>query len=133
MPRIITTSLAVIALAGMPFIAGCATIIEGDDQAIDVSSNPTGAACELTRQGERVGVVNPTPGSVFVERSKHDIHVACDKEGYETGQDVLVSGFEGWTVGNIVFGGPIGLVVDASSGAINQYPASVVVTLPPAP
>jgi hypothetical protein len=35
------------------------------------------------------------------------------------------------TFGNILFGGLIGVVVDAASGAMNQYPDAVTITLIP--
>src|SRR3546814_11002644 len=35
------------------------------------------------------------------------------------------------TFGNILFGGIIGVAVDASSGAMNQYPSSVTIALVP--
>ena len=35
------------------------------------------------------------------------------------------------TFGNILFGGIIGVAVDASSGAMNEYPSSVTVRLIP--
>lgn len=36
------------------------------------------------------------------------------------------------TFGNILFGGLIGIVVDAASGATNQYPDAVTITMIPA-
>ena len=122
---------AFVAISSLALLAACATIVEGDSQAIDVSSNPNGALCELTRGGERIGVVNRTPGSVFVETSKHDIIVGCEKEGFQDGRGVLTSGFEAMTLGNLIFGGIVGVAVDAGSGAMNDYPSSIVVTLPP--
>lgn len=35
------------------------------------------------------------------------------------------------TFGNILFGGIIGVAVDASSGAMNKYPPSISLVLPP--
>jgi hypothetical protein len=35
------------------------------------------------------------------------------------------------TVGNVLIGGIIELAIDASSGAINKYPASITITVPP--
>ena len=50
----------------------------------------------------------------------------CGKEGYQNGRGILNSGFQGWTLGNLVLGGIVGLAVDAGSGAINEYPSSIV-------
>ena len=63
-----------------------------------------------------------SPGSVTVERSKNDIQVRCVKDGFQDATAVIPSNFEGWTVGNLVFGGIIGVGVDAATGALNDYP-----------
>lgn len=111
-------------------LGACASIVEGTDQSITVSSNPTKASCFLEREGAQIGTVDPTPGSVMVDKSSADITVICSKEGYEDGTGVLVSGFEGWALGNVIFGGIVGVGVDAASGALNNYPSTITVTLP---
>ncbi|MDE0342079.1 MAG: translation initiation factor 2 [Deltaproteobacteria bacterium] len=112
-------------------LGACASIVEGTDQSIAVSSHPSGAICILEREGGQIGVVNPTPGTVRIEKSTEDIMVRCSKPGYQDGIGVLVSEFEGMTAGNIIFGGVIGLAVDAGSGAMYYYPSSIMVDLPP--
>jgi len=47
------------------------------------------------------------------------------------GTSVIPSGTEAMTAGNIVFGGIIGLGVDAASGAMNKYPDIVTVAMVP--
>ncbi len=73
-----------------------------------------------------------TPGVATVARSKDDIRVECNAPGYETAIAVIPSSFEAWTAGNLVFGGVIGLGVDAATGAINEYPNSFQVPMVPA-
>ena len=87
--------------------------------------------CELKRDGAVIGVANPTPASVTVDKSKNNISILCTKDGHFDGSGVAESTFEGMTFGNIIFGGVIGVGIDAASGAMNQYPASVTVVLPP--
>lgn len=111
--------------------SGCASIVEGTDQSVTVQTTPIGASCELKRDGEVIGVVNPTPGTVMVDKSKDDIAVICEKDGYQDASGTFSSGFEGMTFGNILFGGFIGVAVDASSGAMHEYPASVTVAMAP--
>jgi uncharacterized protein YceK len=108
----------VVLLAATLGTGGCASIVEGTSQTVTVNTNPGQAMCELKRGGMTVAVVNPTPGSVTVEKSKDHI-------------SVLSSEFHAMTVGNLLFGGIIGVAVDASSGAMNKYPSSVTVMLPP--
>jgi len=111
--------------------SGCASIVEGTDQSVTVQTTPSGASCELKRDGNVIGVVNPTPGTVTVDKSKDDIAVICKKEGYQDASGAFSSDFQGMTFGNILFGGLIGVAVDASSGAMHEYPASVTVAMAP--
>ncbi|MEQ1752843.1 MAG: hypothetical protein ABL973_01775 [Micropepsaceae bacterium] len=102
-------------------ISGCASIIKGSSAAINVTTPPvTGATCTLSSSQGSWQLVSPA--SVTVERSKNDIQVRCTKEGYQDASAVIPSNFEGWTVGNLIFGGVIGVGVDAATGALNDYP-----------
>lgn len=111
---------------------GCATITKGSSQSITVNSNPQGALCELTREGVNIGFVNPTPGSVTIEKDAAGIQIKCKLDGYLTTMDTLQSSVEGMTFGNILLGGIIGVAIDAGSGAMNEYPTSFNVTFIPA-
>ena len=111
--------------------SGCASIVEGTDQSVTIQTTPSGASCELKRDGQVIGVVNPTPGTVTVDKSKDDIAVICKKDGYQDASGAFSSGFQGMTFGNILFGGLIGVAVDAGSGAMHEYPASVTVPMAP--
>ena len=112
-------------------LGGCSTLVEGDDQTVSVITDPPEARCELIRGGAPVAFVNPTPGSVVLEKSQDDVSVLCRKDGHFDGMATLSSSFRAMTFGNVVFGGIIGLAVDASSGAMHEYEASVTVVLPP--
>lgn len=107
----------------------CSTIVEGTEQSVAVNTDPTGAECRLDRDGQTLGVVNPTPGSVTVSKGRQNINVFCSRDGFEDGAGTLPSEFQTMTIGNAVFGGIIGLGVDAASGAINEYPDSILVHL----
>lgn len=108
----------------------CATITTGSTQGISVISEPADASCTLQREGAVVGVVNPTPGTVQVSKSVRDLSVRCTKPGFSAGQKAVPSQFQAATLGNILLGGVIGIVVDASSGAMGRYPETVTISLP---
>lgn len=110
----------------------CSTIVEGTDQSVLIMSDPPEASCKLERQGTVLAYVASTPGSVTVSKSKDMIAVTCEKDDHLPGSAVLDSEFQSMTVGNLLFGGIIGVAIDASSGAMNQYPTSVNVLLAPA-
>lgn len=102
------------AVAGLTLVAaaGCATIIQGSRQQVGVNSVPTGAAV----------VVDGTPfgGTPVVARlarkSSHIVSITMD--GYQPVQLTITKSVSGWVAGNIVFGGLIGLAVDAISGGM---------------
>ncbi len=115
-----------------PFwLANCATVVDGTDQNVLVTSEPTGAACMLSRDGGQISAVAATPGNVNLDKSKDPITVACAKDGHLDTTATLKSGFRGTTFGNILLGGIIGVAIDAGSGAMNEYPSSITVYLPP--
>jgi len=122
--------LAVVAIGFL--LPGCASIVRGSSQSILITTPPTtGADCILTSRRGSWSVI--TPGAVRVSKSKEDVTVTCTKDGYEEAVASIPSEFEGWTVGNIVFGGLIGLGVDAATGAINNYPNAFQVRMTPVP
>jgi len=111
--------------------AACATVVGGTTQEVFIESEPAGASCKVDRLGANVGVVNPTPGRVNVSRSKETMIVGCTRDGYDLSNEVVASSFTGATLGNILLGGVVGVVVDAASGANNKYPDRVLVVLTP--
>lgn len=52
----------------------------------------------------------------MARRSHHVVRIELD--GYEPFAATITSSVSGWVVGNLVFGGVIGLVVDASTGGM---------------
>lgn len=126
-----TLSVAMLATVVLASLPGCATIIRGSSQAVTASTQPPGALCEFKRPHAPSVIANPTPQTVTLEKSKDDVTVVCRKEGYLDASSDLRSEFEGWTFGNIIFGGLIGVVVDAGSGAMHDYPQSMTLVLIP--
>lgn len=122
--------LGLVVMAGI-VVSGCATITTGSNQSITVLTDPSGAECRLDRKGSAVAIINPTPGTVQVDKSKDTIAIRCRKEGFQDTAGTLSSEFQGMTFGNIIFGGIIGVAVDAGSGALNEYPSQVSIVLIP--
>jgi hypothetical protein len=112
-------------------LAGCATVVSGTTQTIGVNTDPEGADCQFTRNGVLVGRVNPTPGTIQIGKDYESVSVLCRKEGFDDTAGVIGSEFQAMTLGNILLGGIIGVVVDAASGAMTKYPDVVTFTLIP--
>lgn len=93
-------------------IFSCATIIHGTTQDVGISSNPTGAA--VTIDGKPYGTA-PVTASL----SRKDNHVVkIELEGFMPYETTVTRSVSGWIAGNILFGGLIGLAVDAISGGM---------------
>ncbi|MEJ2205881.1 MAG: PEGA domain-containing protein [Gemmatimonadota bacterium] len=99
-------------VAAIPIFGACGTIMHGTTQPVSISSAPTGA--QVTVDGFERGV---TPVIAELKRKDHHmLRVAMD--GYEPFEMGLTRSVSGWVWGNIVFGGLIGLAVDAISGGL---------------
>lgn len=112
--------------------SGCATIVKGTSQSVTVNTDPEGAVCTLSRGGETVAVINPTPETITVDKNSLAITVLCQKEGFEDNTGTLASESEAMSVmGNMLFGGMIGSAIDAGSGADRRYPPKITLTMIP--
>ena len=129
MKSIFAASAVVLALSG------CASIFNGKTQAVVVTSVPDGALASVTnRAGEKIHT-GTTPVTLTLNRGagyfKAETYtVTLTKEGFATKQLTLTSTVSGWYIGNILFGGLIGmLAVDPVTGAMYTFPESISGTL----
>jgi hypothetical protein len=125
------TAVAATAAIGIA-LSGCATVIKGTHQSVAITTPPTtGAQCVLSSTQGNWTVMSP--GVATVDKSKEDIQVTCQKAGWQTATGTIPSNFQGWTLGNILLGGVIGVGVDAATGAMNEYPGAFQVPMQPDP
>lgn len=117
------------AVASLCSLVACATITQGNSQAVSVITDPSGAACLFVRDDQIVGVVNPTPGSIQLQKKSSEVLVRCSKPGYVDAWVLMHPKAQGATAGNILLGGLIGFAVDAASGATHAYETQVSLTL----
>ncbi|MBI3292358.1 MAG: PEGA domain-containing protein [Elusimicrobia bacterium] len=109
--RLNTVRRVSLGLAGT-MLAGCATIINQTTQAIGISSSPIGAS--VTVDGVPHG---KTPVVAKLSRKNHHF-VRIELAGYQPYEAALTRHVSGWVWGNIVFGGLIGLAIDALTGGL---------------
>jgi len=110
-------------------LSGCASVIEGRSQEVVVKTEPAGASCVLVRKDMPLGTIVPTPGTIYLEKTKDNISVTCSKEGYLASNMTLESKYpeNNWLY--ILVGGPIGWGVDSVTGADNYYATPVTIKL----
>lgn len=109
--------------------SGCASIVSGTSQHISVDTSPSGASCTIMREGNLIHPEASTPLSLSVKRDKDPLVVTCVKEGYAKTTRLIDADLEVMAVGNIIAGGPIGLGVDAATGALREYPANTIIPM----
>ncbi len=118
-----------IAGAGLLALQGCASITTGQDQTVSIQTpNCPAASCELTNK-EGTYYVTETPGTVTVNRVCGKLTVQCSSEGVSDYIMSVSSSVKAMTFGNIIFGGFIGMGVDAATGAACEYPALIPVPM----
>ena len=93
-------------------LAGCATIVSGPDQVVRVTSNPPDAM--VSADGLERGT---TPIQLCLSRDRDHV-VAIDLPGYKHYEIPVTRTVNGWFFGNLIFAGPLGMIVDAVDGAI---------------
>jgi hypothetical protein len=105
-------------------LAACATIMHGPKQDIGISSTPTAARVVVNNQPR-----GTTP--VVLELARKENHIVrIELDGYQPFEATLTKKVSGWVWGNIVFGGIIGLAVDAMTGGLyNLTPEQIAATM----
>lgn len=105
--KIISCSLSVIILIT---IFSCASIINGTKQDIRINSDPTGAQVSID------GIKYTTPVVVKLKRGKNH-SLLFTKEGYKPVTMKIDKELNAWVLGNLIFGGVIGIIIDFADGA----------------
>lgn len=122
----------IISLTLLSALSGCATITTGTSQSVTVMTEKKveGADCELTDSQDGKWFVK-TPGTVSVRKGYGPMTITCKKEEYHDTTTSIDETFAGATLGNLLIGGGIGLLVDAASGSAQRYPDQIVVWMEP--
>lgn len=93
-------------------LAGCASILTGTSQPVSFNSTPTGAIVQ-------VGPYTVTTPATLLLKRGSTYQVRFHRDGYVDQVVPLGSSFNGWFLGNFIFGfgGLIGMGIDLATGA----------------
>ncbi len=102
----------------------CASIVSKSKYPLTVNSNPSGAVLIVTdKKGNEIyNGTTPTTltlkaGAGFFSMARYQLRI--EKEGYQVKNIPVDMTFDGWYIGNIIFGGLIGLlIIDPATGAM---------------
>ena len=113
-------SIIYCSLAMALLLSSCATIVSGSKQNIKFTSSPSSASIFIDEVE-----VGKTPFEIKLARkSEHSVMIKL--EGFKTYETKLTKKFNAWYIGNILFGGLIGVIVDPITGAIyNLSPSQI--------
>ncbi len=131
--------VCVATVASVFWLGACASILSETNYPVTFSSNPSEANVVITDKRGKEIFRGRTPttltlaaSSGFFSGARYD--VALEKEGYSPSRGTLSSELDGWYIGNILFGGLIGmLIVDPATGAMFKLDDSLVVNMTPLP
>lgn len=104
-------------LAAVLFCQGCCSIFCGSSKTVKITSNPSEAKFSIKDKKGTVIHTGTTPATVTLKRgggyfSAANYTVTAEKEGCGSETVQVKQGLEtGWYLGNIVFGGLIGMVI----------------------
>ena len=125
----INSFIAIILIA---LFTSCASIVHGPTQAIDFTSQPHGAT--ITIDGKEYG---QTPKAVELRRkgrlrgeivTKTEYAVKIEMDGFYPYEVKIKREMDGWFLGNIIFGGLIGIIIDASNGSMYKLTPDQVIS-----
>lgn len=117
-------TLLAIALIGCTVLSGCATIVHGGPRSVSVASTPAGAKVSIYDRSNTLVQTNTTP---FVAQLStgykyfrgQEYRLVFELPAYAPAEVHLQSTISGWYLGNLLFGGVVGmLIVDPITGAM---------------
>jgi hypothetical protein len=126
--------LVAVLLVGVS-LTGCATIVGKDVFPLTINSNPDGANISIIDEKGKKMFTGTTPSTVTLSAGESYFHaktysITFSKQGYADQYATVKATLSGWYVGNILFGGLIGLlIVDPISGKMWKLQPDVTANL----
>jgi len=119
--------------AAVPCIlsVGCASIVSSPNRPVAITSNPLGASFVVKKENGMAVSSGVTPSTITLNSSEGYFrpakYVVDFTKGKQTQSVPLTATMNGWYVGNILFGGLIGLlIVDPATGAMWKLDDTVI-------
>jgi hypothetical protein len=110
---------------------GCATVVNGTKQQIQIKTPPTqNAKCKISNS-RGTWLLNNTPGTISVYRAKNpkdQLAIICSKDGYVPAKKIVKSHVSGAAFVDCALGA-IPLLIDGGSNAAYSYPSEIAVPM----
>lgn len=114
-------------LLEVSFLTGCASIVGGTHNDVSINSYPPKARVLVRDQNGQTVAKGMTPAKVSLKRGngllrKTPTYTAIiEKPGYQPAQVRIDPKLNPWIVGNLVLGGPFGVMADSVTGAMWRH------------
>lgn len=128
--KFLSKTLSVVVIISI--LSGCASIVSRSSWPLTVNTNPNGAKVEITNKKGVVVYNGNTPASMSLKSgagffAKQSYNVKLTMDGYGEKIIPVECQLNEWYIGNIVFGGLIGLlIVDPATGAMYKLDREVI-------
>jgi hypothetical protein len=86
--------LTLLATLCVALLFGCQSRPDRDE--VLVTTTPPGASCTLTRLGQPIGTVEPTPAIALVDPGPDEIAIRCSRQGFADAAATLPAQQETW-------------------------------------
>ncbi len=111
-----------IVLIAITCTSGCSTIVSDSTYDVRIDSYPRGAEYLVTDKKGREQARGVTPDIVSLRAGSffqsNTFNVDYSKDGYRQSTQIIDSEFDEWYLGNFIFGGIWGLLIDPMTGAM---------------
>lgn len=124
-----------IGCSAMILLSSCASIVSDTSYPVTINSSPSGAKFVVVNDRGMCMHSGRTPSTITLKSgdgyfSGSSYRIKFTKKGFEDKEITVDSSFDGWYVGNVLFGGLIGmLIVDPLTGAMWKLPEHSSVSL----
>jgi len=116
--------LKLIAMGSILLMTSCASIVSKSSWPITINSTPSAAKISITDKkgieiytGNTPATLKLKSGAGFFSKARYQVTFQLD--GYEKKVVPIEFKLNGWYFGNIIFGGPLGLlIIDPATGAM---------------
>ena len=98
------SSLTALAALCAALLSSCSS--QPDRTEILVGTTPPGASCILTRLGQPIATVAPTPAIALVEPEPGEIDISCSRQGFADAAAMLPALETGLSLGAVIYGRP---------------------------
>ncbi len=122
---VVSSTCATLVIGAALFASGCASIVHSGSRTVTVNSQPAGATVTILKADTGAAVHSgATPLTVSLDPKRgyfkgQSYTVRMELDGYRTEEVILRPQLSGWYIGNVLFGGLIGLViVDPLTGSM---------------